>query len=93
MTTHVLERHVGHLLDVRAGREHPLAAVDDHRGDVVSAVGLACGVGDLGLHLGVEGVHLRSIEPDGSDAVADLEPCELSHWCPPDVTLPRRQRA
>jgi hypothetical protein len=79
VTAHVLEGHVGHLLHVGPGREHPLAPVDDHGRHVVATVGLSCRLGDLGLHLGVESVHLRSVEPDGSDALADLEPCELSH--------------
>ena len=79
---HVDVRHVGHLLDVGAGGEDPLAAVDDHRLDVVALARLGRGGADLLLDLHVEGVHLRPVEPDGADTVLDLEPHELRHGCP-----------
>ena len=40
-----------HLLDVGAGREDPLAAVDDHGPDVVAVGRLGRGRADLLLHL------------------------------------------
>ena len=78
---HVGVGHVGHLLDVGAGREDPLAAVDHDRLDVVALGRLGRGGADLLLHLHVERVHLRPVEPDRADAVGDLEPHELRHGC------------
>ena len=75
---HVGVGHVGHLLDVGAGREDPLAAVDDDRLDVVAVGRLGRGGPDLLLDLHVERVHLRPVEPDRADAVGDLEPYELA---------------
>ena len=76
---HVLVGHVGHLLDVGAGGEHPLAAVDDDGTDVLALRGLGGSGPDLLLDLHVEGVHLRPVEPDRPDAVLHLEPYELTH--------------
>ena len=74
---------VGHLLDVGAGREDPLPAVDHDRLDVVALGGLGRGGADLLLHLRVERVHLRPVEADGADPVGDLETDELSPWSAP----------
>ncbi len=68
---------VGHLLDVVAGREDPLPAVEDDRPHVVALGRLGGGVAQLGLHLEADRVHLRPVEPDGADAVGDLEADEL----------------
>jgi len=84
---HVGVGHVGHLLDVRAGGEDPLPAVDDHGPDVVALGGLDRGRPDLLLHLHVERVHLRSVQPDRADPVGHLQSYELAHlvtclsWC------------
>ena len=37
------------------------------------------GLADLLLHLHVERVHLGPVDPDGADAVLDLEAHELAH--------------
>ena len=79
MLGHVLVRHVRHLLDVGASGKHPLAAVHDHRGDVISAAGLGTHLNHFALHLRVQRVHLGSVEADRSHAVADFESYELSH--------------
>ena len=76
---HVRVGHVVHLLDVRAGGEDPLAAVDDHGLDVVTVGGLGRGSADLLLHLHVQGVHLGPVEPDRAHALADLQAAELGH--------------
>ena len=76
---HVGVRHVGHLLDVRARGEDPLAAVHDDGLDVVALGGLGRGRPDLLLDLHVEGIHLRPVEPDRADAVGDLQSYELAH--------------
>jgi hypothetical protein len=67
------------LLDVRTGGEDLLAAVDDDRVDVRPLGSLLGGGLELGLHLAVQGVHRRPIQPDRADPVLDLEPDELSH--------------
>ena len=82
---HVGVRHVGHLLDVRAGGEDPLAAVHDDRLDVVALGGLDGRGADLLLHLHVERVHLRPVQPDRADAVGHLQSHELAHALPPLV--------
>ena len=76
---HVRVRHGLHLLDVGAGGEHALPAVDDHRTDVVPLARLERRRPDLLLHGGVERVHLRPVEPDGPDPAVHLEPDELAH--------------
>ena len=63
------------------GREDPLAAVDDHRLDVVALRRLVGDGPDLLLHLRVEGVHLGPVEADGAHPVGDLETDELTHDC------------
>src|SRR5690606_15905010 len=72
-------RHDGHLLDVGPGGEDPLTAVDHH--GVHSRVGVdeARGLGDLALDLGVERVHLRTVQSDRGDLVGHLDAYELSH--------------
>ncbi len=76
---HVRVGHVGHLLDVGAGGEDPLPAVDARPRDVVPLGGLERRGADLLLHLHVERVHLRAVDPDRADAVLHLEPYELAH--------------
>jgi hypothetical protein len=48
--------------------------------------GLLRGGADLLLHLPVERVHRRPVQPDGADAAVDLEPDELTHAT---ASLPR----
>lgn len=84
MQTFDRHRHVGvghrlHLLDVRAGGEHPLTAVDDDGRDIVTDGGLAGALLDLVLHLEVERIHLRAVQPDRPDAVGDLKSHKLTH--------------
>ena len=79
MLLHVLVGHVRHLLDVSAGSEHALTAVDDNGSDIVATLGLGAHFGDLALHLRVECVHLGPVEADGPHTVADFESYELSH--------------
>ena len=76
---HVAVRHRGHLLDVGAGGEGPLPAVEDDGADVVALARLDRGLGDLALGLTVEGVHLGPVDPDGADAVGHLQSHELTH--------------
>lgn len=65
--------HLPHLLDVGPGREDLLAAVEDH-GAYVVAVGHLLGEGlETVLDGDVQGVHRRAVEPDGADAVGDVE--------------------
>ena len=74
---HVGVGHVGHLLDVRPGREDALAAPHHHGLDVVALGRLVRGRPDLLLHLDVEGVHLGAVEAHRGDSVGHLEPDEL----------------
>jgi hypothetical protein len=55
-----------HLLDVSAGGEDLLASVQHDRAHVGALGGLRRGVPELVLHLPVEGVHRRPVEPDRS---------------------------
>ena len=92
---HVGVRHRRHLLDVRAGGEHLLAAVDDDGGDVAALPRLVGGRAQLLLHLHVEGVHRRPVQPDRADAVLDLEPdecCVSTHGRAPPTLVPRSGR-
>ena len=72
-TRHVGVRHVGHLLDVGAGREDLLTAPQHDRADVVAIAALVRRGPDLLLDGRVEGVHRRPVEPDGRDTVVDFE--------------------
>jgi hypothetical protein len=65
---HDLEGHVGHLLDVGAGSEHPLTAVEDDRGDVRPRVGFARDFDQFALHLRIQRVHLRSVDANRADS-------------------------
>lgn len=76
---HDLEGHVGHLLDVGTGGEHPVAAVEDHCRDVRTCVRLLRGLEQLTLHLRIQGIHLRAIKTYRPDASVDLQARELSH--------------
>ena len=61
---HVGVGHGRHLLDVGAGGEHLLPAVEHHGGDVVRAAHLGRGRAQLLLDLHVQGVHRRPVQPD-----------------------------
>lgn len=76
---HVDIGHRLHLLDVGTGREHLLAAIDDHGGDVVPLARLGRGCAEFLLDLQVQCVHRRPVEPDGADPVLDVEADELTH--------------
>jgi hypothetical protein len=76
---HVHVGHVGHLLDVRTGGEHPLTAVQHHGADVVALGRLDGGGPDLLLHRDVQRIHLRPVQADGADPVGHLEAYELAH--------------
>jgi hypothetical protein len=62
-----------HLLDVRAGREHLLAAVQDHRPDVVALRHLCRQLAEPVLGGDVEGVHRGAVEADRADAFGDFQ--------------------
>jgi hypothetical protein len=70
----------GHRLDVGAGGEHPLAAVDHHGADVVALGRLLGGRADLPVQLLVDRVHLRAVQQDGAHPGFDLQGDELRRW-------------
>lgn len=65
--------HGLHLLDVRAGREHLLAAVQNHGPYVLAAGRLLGELAQPVLDGDVQCVHRRTVETDGADAFGDLE--------------------
>src|SRR5699024_2747950 len=72
-----------HFLDVGATREGFPPAVEDHRTNIVPGARGASDLRKLGLHLVVECVHRRAIQPDRADTRLDLETHELCHVDPP----------
>ena len=66
-----------HRLDVGAGGEHPLAAVEDDGADVVPPAGLHGRGAHLQVELLVDRVHLRPVEADRAHPVLDLQGHEL----------------
>ena len=72
-----------HLLDVGATGEGLLAAVEDHRADVVAVRRLLRGLREFGRDLGVQRVDRRAIQADRADPVLDLQGYELSHAAHP----------
>jgi hypothetical protein len=79
-----VRRHLGEaglrqLLDVRAGREDLLAAVEHHGTDLRIGVGLRRGGRDLVLDPRVERVHRRPVQTYGRDRLVALHPDELAH--------------
>src|ERR1035437_9393552 len=78
---HVCVGHGLHLLDVSAGREDLLPAIDDDRPDVAPRGGFERGGVQAILDLEVQRVHRWSFQMDGADAALDLEPDELAHGC------------
>lgn len=65
--------HGLHLLDVRARREHLLAAVEDHRAHVLAPPGLLGELAQPVLDGDVQSVHGRPVQPDGADVVVYFE--------------------
>src|SRR5262249_41780655 len=72
-----------HLLDVSAGGEDFWPPVHDDGFDLFGGCGLLGRFAQLLLHLAVEGVHGRSVQPDCADAVTDVQLNELAHGLSP----------
>jgi hypothetical protein len=67
----------GHRLDVGAGGEDALPAVEDDGADVLALAGLQRRGADLPVQLLVDRVHLRPVQADRADPVLDLQRHEL----------------
>ncbi len=65
--------HRLHLLDVRAGGEHLLTAVDHHGPHIVAARGLLGEFLQPVLRGDVQRVHGRAVETQRADAFGDFE--------------------
>jgi hypothetical protein len=75
---HLVVGHLLQLLDVRAGGEDLLPAVDDDGSDGVVRGHLLGGGVELVLHLRVQRVHRRPVQPDGPDPLSLLQPYEIA---------------
>ena len=74
MRGHLRVARLRHLLDVGARGEQLLAAVDDHRPDGRIRTDRSGRRRKFFLHLRVQRVHRRPVQPDGGDGPVDLDP-------------------
>ena len=86
---HLAGRHGRHLLDVGAGREDLLAAVEDDGAHVVAAADLERSLAELVLQRPAQRVHRRAVQPDGRDPVLDLDPDVLHGELPRSCAMPK----